>query len=155
MARLPWSAVNLEECKLTVSQALLEKDGRVWLDDVKTDAGRRTISLPAAAIAALKRQRKRQAEEKLAFGEGWSNEHNLVFTDTQGGPLRRSNVTRRLFKPVCEKANLEGVTPHTLRHTHASILIFQGVDPKTISAGSATLTLLSPCPFTATCSRQG
>ena len=131
---LPWSAVNLEECKLTVSQALLEKDGRVWLDDVKTDAGRRTISLPAAAIAALKRQRKRQAEEKLAFGEGWSNEHNLVFTDTQGGPLRRSNVTRRLFKPVCEKANLEGVTPHTLRHTHASILIFQGVDPKTISA---------------------
>ena len=131
---LPWSAVNQEEGKLTVSQALLEKDGRVWLDDVKTDAGRRTISLPAAAIAALKRQRKRQAEERLAFGEGWINEHNLVFTDTQGGPLRRSNVTRRLFKPVCEAAGLSGVTPHTLRHTHASILIFQGVDPKTISA---------------------
>jgi len=47
----PGAPSNQEEGKLTVSQALLEKDGRVWLDDVKTDAGRRTISLPAAAIA--------------------------------------------------------------------------------------------------------
>ena len=131
---IPWDAVNWKDKKLTVAQALIEKNGRVWLDDVKTDAGRRIISLPEAAIEALKRQRKRQAEEQLAFGEGWRNEHNLAFTDTKGGLLRRSNVTRRLFKPVCEAAGLSGVTPHTLRHTHASILIFQGVDPKTISA---------------------
>lgn len=131
---LPWPAIDWEGQRLTITQALIEKNGRVWLDEVKSEAGRRTISLPAAAMDALKRQRRRQAEEQLAFGEGWSNEQSLVFTDTEGGMLRRSNVTRRLFKPVCKKAGLTGVTPHTLRHTHASILIFQGVDPKTISA---------------------
>lgn len=131
---LPWSSIDFKKKQLTVTQALAEKDGRVWISDVKSGAGYRTISLSATALDALKRQKKQQAEEQLSHGERWRNERGLVFTDTRGGLLRRSNVARRLFKPICERADLVGVTPHTLRHTHVSILIFQGVDAKTISA---------------------
>ncbi len=144
---LPWSAIDWKNKKLSVTQALVEDEGQVWIDDVKTEAGRRTISLSDAALAALKRQKKRQLEEELkhrgrvkkAAEKGkelppWENKYNLVFTNEYGGPLYRSSAIKRLFDRVNKKAGLTGVTPHTLRHTHASILIFQGVDPKTISA---------------------
>lgn len=154
---LPWDAVDLDAAKLTVRQALHEEDGNVFLGEVKTKAARRTISLPAAAVQALKRQRKRQLEEQLAAGGSWHNDAGLVFTDTLGGFLRRTNVERRDLKRVLNKGKelelerlvkagftktgaarqaegfLAGVTLHTFRHTHASILIAQGVDIKTIS----------------------
>ena len=163
---LPWDAVDLENKRITVKQALNEQGGKVWLDDVKTDAGRRTISLSDIAVEALKRQYVKQLEEKVALQkEGWVNTHNLAFTNTKGGLLRRTNVARRAFKGILFKmakeilgedklplvegknkkkkvdrpgaisqAGLDGISLHTLRHTHVSILIFQGVDIKTISS---------------------
>lgn len=163
---LPWDAVDLEEKKLTVKQGLKELSGKklpvkVFLGDVKTNAGRRTITLPPAAVSALKRQKKRQLEDRLAAGEEWSNEHNLVFTTRTGNPLRRTDIAKREWRRVLfgmaekslekrlgrsltkeerkdrnqliRQAGLHDVTFHTLRHTHAGILIFQGVDPKTLS----------------------
>lgn len=130
---LPWDAVDLKGRKLTVKQALHEEDGKVFLGEVKTKAARRTISLPAPAFEALRRQHKRQLEEQLAAGGSWHNDAGLVFTDTQGGFLRRTNVERRDLKRICKRAGLENVTLHSFRHTHASILIARGVDIKTIS----------------------
>lgn len=163
---LPWDAVDLENKRITVKQALNDQGGKVWLDDVKTDAGRRTISLSDIAVEALKRQHIKQMEEKLALQkEGWANPQNLVFTNTNGGLLRRTNVAKRAFQGILFKmakeilgedklpmvevgkkkrkkvdkplaisqAGLDGISLHTLRHTHVSILIFQGVDIKTIS----------------------
>ncbi len=158
---LSWDAVNLEERKLTVKQGLKELAGKVFLGDVKTNAGRRTITLPPAAVAALKRQKKRQLEDRLAAGEKWNNEHNLVFTTRTGSPLRRTGIAKREWRRVLfrmaekslekkfgrpltkeekkdrdrliRQAGLHDVTFHTLRHTHASVLIFQGVDPKALS----------------------
>jgi integrase len=130
---LSWDAVDLDRAKLTVRQALHEESGKLFLGEVKTRAGRRTISLGPEATQALRRQRKRQLEEKLAAGGRWGNEWNLVFTDTQGGPLRRTNIAKRDMKRICERAQLDGVTLHTFRHTHASMLIYAGVDIKTVS----------------------
>lgn len=132
---LSWESVNLKERKLIVKQALIEESGKLWLDDVKTNAGRRTISLSNTAIEALKRQRKRQLEDQLACKRDWENDkNNLVFTNKYGGLLRRTEISKKVIKRINNKAGLEGVKPHTLRHTHASILIFQGEDPKTISS---------------------
>jgi len=132
---LSWDAVDLEGGKLEVRQALHEDEkGRPYIStDLKTKAARRTISLGPEAIAALRRQKALQAREALAAGEKWHNTHNLVFTDSLGGPLRPTNVRRRDLAEVCRKADLEGVGFHTFRHTHASALIFQGADIKTIS----------------------
>lgn len=162
---LSWDAADLEAKKLTVKQGLkeLSRKGspRVFLGDTKTNAGRRTITLPPAAAAALKRQKKRQLEDRLAAGEKWGNEHNLVFTTRDGAPLRRTDIAKREWKrvlfrmaeksletkhgrplakeekkdrnAVIRRAGLDDITFHTLRHTHASILIFQGVDPKALS----------------------
>jgi len=154
---LSWDAVDWQNKRLTIKQALHEQAGKIWLDKlVKTEAGRRVLSLSDIAIAALKRQKKRQSEEQLAAKQ-WNNADNLVFTNIKGGLLSRLNVQKRdlrrmLYKMsmkrlgdkapkgrgikydnVIKQAGLDGITHHTFRHTHASILIFQGCDPKTIA----------------------
>jgi len=39
---------------------------------------------------------------------------------------------REWFSAACEKAKIQGVTWHTLRHTFASRLVMAGVDLKTV-----------------------
>lgn len=137
---LPWDAVDLEEGRLTVRQALHEEDGNLFIGEVKTDASRRSISLSETAVKALNRQRLRQKELRMAAGSSWENADNLVFTTKRGAYLRRTNIIRRDLARIRErvtkqskgKMNLEGVTLHSFRHTHASLLIFAGEDPKTV-----------------------
>ena len=53
----------------------------------------------------------------------------LVFTDSQGNPLRKSNFIRRTFKPLLRRAELPDVDFHSLRHSSNSFLIKEGADP--------------------------
>ena len=43
-----------------------------------------------------------------------------------------SSVTRRSFKPILKRANLPDIRFHDLRHSHASLLLLQGENPKVI-----------------------
>ncbi|NLG85337.1 MAG: site-specific integrase [Firmicutes bacterium] len=153
---LSWDAVDLARGTITIRQALHEVEGQVFLGPVKTKAGQRTISLPPAAIEALQRQRRQQAEERLRAGAAWKDT-GLVFTDQTGGMLRRTNVDNRDFARVIKKARalaaeeyekqgmsrteaqaaakklFVGVRLHSFRHTHAAMLIAQGIDIMTIS----------------------
>lgn len=130
---LAWSSVDLEGRTLTVRQTLHEEDGKLFIGDPKTKAARRTISLSETAIQALRRQRRLQLEMQLRSGGAWQNEHALVFTNQKGGFLRRTNILRRDLRRICTKAGIEGMSLHTFRHTHVSLLIAAGVDIKTIS----------------------
>jgi integrase len=131
---LSWESVDLERGQLTVRQALTETNGHLAIGEVKTLAGRRTISLPEVAIQALRRQRKRQLEDRLAAGNQWDNKHNLVFTNPSGRWLRRSYVGRTPLRRILQRAGIKGITLHSFRHTHASLLIEQGMDIKAIAS---------------------
>jgi site-specific recombinase XerD len=71
----------------------------------------------------------KQAEQRLKAPH-WE-EHGLVFTSSIGTPLARNNVHERAFKPLLQRTGLspEDVTPHTLRHTAATLLLSQGTHP--------------------------
>ena len=94
------------------------------LTEPKTSKGRRRVELPAFAVSALREHRK----QMLAAGTPgpW------VFCDTQGHPLRKSNVVRRSFKPLLRKTGLPDIRFHDLRHTAATLLLTQGVHPKIV-----------------------
>ena len=99
--------------------------GSVAHGNTKTEKSRRTLA-PQSAVAALREQRKWQAEAQLAAGPLWHDE-GLVFTTSVGTPLDASHV-RRDFRALCKKAGIEGVwTPRELRHTFVSVMSESGV----------------------------
>ena len=101
---LKWTSVDLNRGILTV-EAAYAKNGRT-----------RTVPLDSIALEVLK------ALKAKATGE-------YVFANEDGMPYR---TIRPMFRRACRRANLSGVTPHTLRHTFASRLVMLGVDLRTV-----------------------
>ena len=90
----------------------------------KTKRGKRPIGFTADAVAMLREHRKRQIELRLQLGQG--GQPVLVFTPVAGELLSPDNLTLRARK-------LPLVSFHSLRHTHASVLLNAGVDVLTVS----------------------
>jgi integrase len=82
-------------------------------------------------VGSLREHRLRQLEERLAWGEGWTDT-GLVFTKEDGSAIRPSWVTRRLPQ-LAEKAGLPRLTPHSLRHGWATMALEAGVHPKVVA----------------------
>ena len=85
--------------------------------------------IPTRAVEALKAHRARQAEEKLKAGPLY-RDAGLTFATQVGTPLEPSNIDRRSFKLLLKKAGLPDIRFHDLRHTCATVLLSQGVNPK-------------------------
>jgi len=132
---LKWSDLDLDRAQLTVSRALARVKGAgLQTFDPKTPASAATIPLTARAVMALRAHRDRVVESgRLPAG--------FVFSTSKGTPLSASNMLRRSFYPVCERAGIptrrqpdgsQGLTFHGLRHSCGSLLIQQGVRPKDV-----------------------
>jgi integrase len=123
---LRWEHVDLQAETLAVWRSVRAHG------DVKTEKSRRTLRLPAAALEALKEQRRRQAADKDLAGELW-NDEGLVFTTCLGGPLDAGNV-RRAFRAICKTAGIgERWTPRELRTSFVSLMSSQGVATEEIA----------------------
>lgn len=121
---LRWSDVNLTRRTLDVRQQLQRLKGETVFVPPKTKSGRRQIIMPELTIAALRRQRAYQAEEKLALGEAWT-ENGLVFTRADGVPRDPSTVSHQ-FTELVDELGLPHQRFHDLRHLAASLLLAQG-----------------------------
>ena len=101
------------------------------LVEPKSSRSRRTIRMPQIVTNALKAHRKRQLEERMAVGKAWQDS-GLVFTSPIGTPLDPRNVTREFQAMLSAAPGVPRVRFHDLRHTAATLLLAQGVDPRTI-----------------------
>jgi len=80
----------------------------------------------ALAKVLLRLQVERKAE---TLRRGWREAPPWVFCNTEGDPLNQL-VVQRTFKRVLKAAKLPlHLTPHSLRHTYASILLQMSVNP--------------------------
>jgi integrase len=146
---LKWSDVDLAGGSLCVNRQLQRmrrhddegKPGRLVFSEPK-NASRRTVDLPQGALAALKRHRKRQLEEKLGVG-GSYEDSGLVFATAKGTPLDAQTVVNRHFKPLLRRAGLPDTRWHDLRHSCFTLLLSRGVHPKFVQhlAGHASIQL--------------
>lgn len=120
-----------------------DRRGGGWkLQEPKTSRSRRSVPLPDVAVDALRTHRRRQAEEKLAAGPDYTD-HGLIFADDHGEPLVWSEVCRLHWKGLLTQADLPQIRPYDLRHSCASLLLAQGVNPKIVAErlGHSTITL--------------
>jgi integrase len=97
----------------------------------KTARSRRRIILSPQAIAILRSHRARQAEQRLSLGPTWQD-GDWVFTRCDGRPMSPDALSHN-FAAVARSLGLPGTGLHMLRHSHASLLLLQGVNPKVVS----------------------
>ncbi len=129
---LRWSAVDLDRGEMRIATALKEVASKCSLGRPKTPRSRRTIPLTPLAIASLKRHRLKQQEERLMHGPDWNSEQ-LVFCTTTGQAFARNNWRLQQYMPMLQKAGLPYIRPHDLRHTSATLLLLEGVQPLVVS----------------------
>lgn len=120
--KLQWDDINLREAYIYVRRTL------------KTDNSRRKIKIDIHLLKLLKEFRVTQilySKELLNF----KNYKNNVFTNTRGNPICIDNFRKRYFNKLVEEANApDGFTIHCMRHTHATLLLKNGINIKVISA---------------------
>jgi integrase len=134
-----WSDLDLDAGRFNVRQALQRVDKKLYpqkaglqLVEPKGGYSNRVLTLPAVAVAALRRHQALQEQERQWAGSKWRNNWNLVFTTPLGTPLDERNVLRR-FQNILMAAGLPKMRIHDLRHSAVAILLAQGVNIKAIS----------------------
>lgn len=103
----------------------------------KTDRAKRTIGVDPATVAALRKHRQAQLEQRFALGAGWQD-HDLVFAGVTGAPADIDLWTSSFARAVKAWGG-KRITFHGLRHTHATFMLGH-TDVSTLSArlGHAT-----------------
>lgn len=136
---LRWQDVDVDASRLAVRQTLTSIRYRLSFGAPKTAKGRRLISLDDRTVAELKRHRKAQLQERLAFGPGYSDA-DLVFAREDGSPVH-PDLFSDYFEKHVKRLGLPRIRLHDLRHTHATLALQAGVNPKVISErlGHATV----------------
>jgi integrase len=113
---LRWQDIDLAgtlEIHATHTRTL---DGKRTTGPPKSRASRRTIQLSDTAIALLERHKRRR-----------TGINPYVFPGRDGG-VRNPLTLNRALARECSHAGIRQISPHTLRHTHASIDLAAGGD---------------------------
>jgi len=147
---LRWQDVNLRDGTLEVSHTLQRikrpgaDKGKLELVAPKTDRSRRVIMLPQVATSALYAHRRRQEEERGLAGSRW-RETGMVFSTSIGTMLDQRNMLRAFYAimdtpdpddpevdPKKKRKLFSRLRFHDLRHSAATLLLAQGVHPRSI-----------------------
>lgn len=139
---LRWSDVT--ENAVHITRVLVDdrSGGDLYFAPPKSESSRRAVVVPDVVVQVLKEHRPRQAQEQLAAGPEW-RDSGLIFCTPTGEPLRQDYV-RRCFKKLARAAELPTeLTPYSLRHSCASLLLQRNVPLKVVSErlGHASIAL--------------
>lgn len=128
---LRWRDIDLAASALYARHNLVQKKGRGPVLKLTKAAGEevRPVLLPAVAVDALRAERLRQKERTLRE-RGW-NPQGIVFPSKRG-TWRVPDTLTHHFADLLRELGIEDADFHTLRHTHATWLRDDGIDPLTI-----------------------
>lgn len=127
LVALRWADVDLEGALVAVRRNTVTV-GYEATDGTPKGNRARTIDIDEHTVAMLKAHRRRQLEERMAWGEAWTDT-GLVFTREDGTPLHPQTALHHLRR-LSAKAGVPKIRLHDLRHTHATLGLAAGVPAK-------------------------
>ena len=158
---LTWDCIDFENKTLTVNKSLNYDDAnkKWYYSPPKTKSSNRTILLGTTIFNLLKKERTKQKENRLRYGEFYTTQY-VRNTKINGRQLQyieeylnTTICTAQKVEPICVKENGSMLTTgsfryctrvvhyelgipefdyHSLRHTHATILIENGANVKDV-----------------------
>lgn len=141
LAALKWSDVDFENNSISITKTYFnDRDNTKEFEILtpKTKGSVRVIDIEPEVIAVLKKHKANQNAVKIAIKNEWFD-GNFIFgrmkrTKYYGYPPFVKTIENR-FNSVLKKSGIQKkLTPHSLRHTHTSLLAEAGVDLHRIMA---------------------
>ena len=128
---LTWQDIDLLYSVISVNRGLHHlSDGSYVFTEPKSAKSKRTIALPPSAILVLKAHYDNQKLERDMVGKPLSDT-DLVFSTIEGKPLRPNTITRA-WETLAARYGVKVIRFHDAWHTHASIMLKQGIHPKIV-----------------------
>ncbi|BDH61832.1 hypothetical protein MTP04_19620 [Lysinibacillus sp. PLM2] len=129
---LKWSDIDFNKKTLSVNRSLVHVPNVGYvLTPPKTKHSKRQVPIPNFVINELIRHKNSQDEWIELVGPLY-NDNDLVICTNTGAFQDPRNVVR-VMKRIIKNSGVTNIRFHDIRHTHASILIDQGVDIVKIS----------------------
>ncbi|MEJ9256033.1 tyrosine-type recombinase/integrase [Bacillus wiedmannii] len=126
---LRWQDVDFEKHTVTINQTS-GHDNKIK-KTAKTNSSKRTIPVPKETIESLKKHKVLINQEKLKLGSAYQD-FDLINCNEFGMIIKKANFRKNFIRAI-HNAGVKEIKFHDLRHTHATILLKQGVNPKIIS----------------------
>lgn len=133
---LRWRDLDLDAARLNVRQQWSRQGRRVRFGEPKTRNGLRSIDLDRGTVAVLREHWQVQQFERRAWEDEYRSALDLVFTGLRGAAKDPDAVTKRFGRVVMRLSRRLGIRVirfHDLRHTHATLLLEDGLDAKYVS----------------------
>jgi len=129
---LRWQDVDLILAQISVNRSLHQlNDNSYIFRSPKTSKARRTIALPPSSSLILQdhyvKCKDLSAKLDIPF-----NDDTLVFCHIENGKPIRPNTITRAWTSTAIKAELKPIRLHDARHSHASLMLKQGIHPKIV-----------------------
>lgn len=128
---LRWKDMELLLGQVSVSRGVHHlRDGSYVFTQPKSARSRRTIALPPSAVLVLQQHYEECRAQADLLGRAASDD-DLVFCHIDGKPLRPETVSRA-WQNLAARCGLPAIRFHDARHSHATLLLKQGVHPKIV-----------------------
>lgn len=127
---LTWGDIDLSRRQLQVRWNRTEFEGGTRLTAPKTAASRRTLALPTLVVEALRKQQAGERSKARRAGATLRKEDPVLTTRT-----RRPYWTSYFHFDLRNRLARMGLPPmrfHDLRHTAVSLMLAEGVPPRTV-----------------------
>lgn len=130
---LEWNCVDLKNRTINIKRSL-KRAAHAYLGSPKNSSSVRTIAIDETTAGYLRRWKKQQHDTMKYFNfDTYKIKNQLVFsTYSKNKPLPEPTVGKYINE-LTSKHGLKHVTFHGLRHTHATLLVEEGVNTKTVS----------------------
>jgi integrase len=128
-----WADIDLQRRTLRIGATRVDVGGRAFdQDEPKTANAGRVLPIPDALLAELSAAKNRQAAEKLALGDAYSDQ-GFVVCNEAGEPYHPSTLST-LWQAAIRDLDVPQIRLHDARHTCATLMHLQGVPIALVAA---------------------